>query len=58
MRELAYYVLLAAAGVALALGGALGYAAASDAVGNVFTSGKAKTALGNPTAVVRKLAAP
>jgi hypothetical protein len=42
----------------IALGGALGSAAASDAVGNVFTSGKAKTALGNPTAVVRKLAAP
>ena len=42
----------------IALGGALGCAAASDAAGNVFTSGKARTALGNPTSVVRKLVAP
>jgi hypothetical protein len=42
----------------IALGGALGHAAASDAVGNVFTSGKARTVLANPTAVVRKLATP
>jgi len=42
----------------IALGGALGSAAASDDAGNVFTAGKARTVLANPTAVVRKLVAP
>jgi hypothetical protein len=42
----------------IALGGAIETAAASDAAGNVFTAGRARTVLANPTAVVRKLAAP